>query len=33
MCMSVLPECMYVHHMPGANGGQKKAWDSLELEL
>lgn len=32
MCLSILPACMYVYHMYiGACGGQKRAWDPLEL--
>lgn len=30
--MSVLPTCMYVHHVPCASGGNKRKSDPLELE-
>jgi hypothetical protein len=32
MCMSALPECMFVHHVH-IYRGQKSALDPLELEL
>lgn len=33
MCMGVLSTCMCIMYMPSASRGQKKALNSLELEL
>lgn len=33
MCMTVLPTCMYITRVLSAQKGQKRALDSLELEL
>lgn len=34
MYMALLPECMFVIMlMPGLHGGQKRAWDPLELQV